>query len=159
MKIELTSALAALRSLPRVFETYVANIPESLMDLRRAEGAWTIREHVYHLAEVQPMLGGRIRTIGESPDVKITPFIPDESRKAKVLFRSVEEALASYAGEREKQAALVETLRKESFEHSALHPEYKQYNLPILINHIVFHDYWHLYRIEEIWLLKDEFFS
>ncbi len=159
MNLDLDSAVTALKSLPLVLESYVSNIPEGLLDVRRADNVWTIREHVYHLAEVQAMLGERIQTIGNRNEVRIVPFIPEEAEREKMQYRSVAEALIQYGHEREKQIKQISSLQKESFEHTALHPEYMNYNLPILINHIIFHDYWHLYRIEEIWLLKDECFK
>ena len=41
----------------------------------------------------------------------------------------------------------------------AKHDEYKKYNIEIKLNHMLFHDYWHIYRIEELWLTKDEYLT
>lgn len=159
MNLDLDSAVATLKSLPRMLDSYISNIPEGLLDVRRAEGVWTIREHVYHLAEVQAMLGERIQTIGNRTGTRIVPYVPEETERENMQYRSVAEALVQYGHERDKQIKQISSLQKSSFEHTAHHPEYTIYNLPVLINHIVFHDYWHLYRIEEIWLLKDECFK
>jgi hypothetical protein len=44
----------------------------------------------------------------------------------------------------------------EAWEKPGVHPEYDQYSLEILLRHILTHDGWHMYRMEEIWLAKDE---
>ena len=48
--------LEGLRRSPHILSEFVKTIPEDKLDLRRAEGFWTIAEHVSHLAQVQPML-------------------------------------------------------------------------------------------------------
>ena len=45
------------------------------------------------------------------------------------------------------------------WEKTATHPEYEQYSLIILARHILMHDHWHMYRMEELWLTRDEYLT
>ena len=49
---------SALEGLPRIIKDYAARIPEDELDIKRSREAWTIREHLYHIAGVQQMFHG-----------------------------------------------------------------------------------------------------
>ncbi|MDA1119365.1 MAG: hypothetical protein O2887_02525 [Bacteroidetes bacterium] len=40
---------------------------------------------------------------------------------------------------------------------TAVHPEFNKYSHYILLRHAMMHDHFHMYRIEELWLTKDEY--
>ena len=149
--------LSTLRSLPDIIGTYVSNIPEELLDRKRNEEAWTIREHIYHIAFVQEMLYSRLLKIKEEERPVITPYFPEEKEGAP--YDSVQHAVSHYKAVRERQLALINQLAEADFQREAKHGEYISYNIPIIINHMIFHEYWHMYRLEEIWLTKDEYFA
>ena len=63
-------------------------------------------------------------------------------------------------------AALVSTARFSTaradagtWQKTATHPEYAQYSFYILVRHILMHDHWHMYRMEELWLTRDEYLT
>mgnify|MGYP001061489561 CR=1 FL=1 len=66
MKGILKEEMSAYKNLPKIVESYIARIGEGDLDRRRGKGAWTIREHVYHIADVQRLLLERMRTIRDS---------------------------------------------------------------------------------------------
>lgn len=155
----LEKVLNSLADMPQILEEYLKSIPDECLDVKRNPETWTIREHVYHIAETQEMLFQRILKIKEDKEPVITPFIPDDSGEDIVAFNSIEEAVEKVKSFREKQVSVLKQLSLEELEKEAIHPEYNRYNLPILTNHILFHEYWHIYRIEEIWLQKDGLFK
>jgi hypothetical protein len=157
---EITKAeMETLRGIPAIIGRYVAAIPEPELDIRRNEDTWTLREHIYHIAEVQEMLLGRIQTIITQERPVIEPFFPDEDSGPAVRYRSVREALEAYRDCRERQMHLLETAPEGAMRKTARHAEYRHYSLPVLVTHMIFHEYWHMYRIEELWLTRDEFFK
>jgi uncharacterized damage-inducible protein DinB len=145
------------RSSPRVISDYLRLLPESSLDQRRSAEAWTIREHLYHVVGVQEMLLGRLRLMREGPGAVIEPFFPLEAEGPR--YPSMEAALDEFARLRVAQAALVKRLRPEVLNRPASHPEYERYSIDILVHHMIYHEYWHLYRMEEIWLTKEEYFD
>lgn len=151
--------LATFQGLPEIIETYYNNIPEEALDRKRSENAWTIREHLYHIAEVQEMLYSRILKIRDEENPVITPYYPENESELVSKFQSMQHAFEHYKAVREKQISLVGQLMEADYEKEAKHDQYIKYNITIVLNHMIFHEYWHMYRIEELWLTKDEFFT
>jgi uncharacterized damage-inducible protein DinB len=151
-------AIETLENLPLVIENYVINIPAEIMDKKRNESTWTIREHIYHIADVQIVLLNRIKLIVSEDNPIIEPYFPDQDVMNGFKFSETCEAIASYKKYRNEQIQILRTTPVSDFRKQVNHKEYSEYSLTILINHMIFHEYWHMYRIEEIWLIKEKFF-
>lgn len=159
MEFRVELLIATLKSVPEIIETYVSNIPKDKLDLKRNKETWTIREHVYHLASVQNMLYQRIELIHNTIHPIIEPFFPENQVSINKLYTSIQHSFNEYKSVRKDQMVLIGNLNKNDFTKEAKHGEYVNYNIPLIMNHMIFHEYWHMYRIEEIWLTKDEFFK
>lgn len=70
-----------------------------------------------------------------------------------------DESLQKFSLWRGRQVELIESLPAEVWRRIGSHPEYTQYSLSILIRHILMHDHWHMYRMEELWLTNDEYLT
>ncbi len=161
MMEDIADLLAGLRRTPKIVNEFVKTIPESKMARRRGEGFWTIAEHVSHLAEVQPMLLARFQRFMHEECPEFVPFIPNKDGGEPVApaCMSVKAALPRFKEYREKQLVLLENARPDIWRRMATHPEYDQYSLYILTRHVLMHDFWHMYRMEELWLAKDAYFT
>ena len=146
--------------LPDIIGEYVLQIPEERRILRRGEdgGTWTIEEHLFHLADVQPMLLGRMRKILSEENPVIEPYFP-ENGNGDSRWKSIDEALESFRSLRREQCLLIGSASEEDLLREAVHGEYERYTIPLILSHMIFHEYWHMYRIEEIWLTRDGYFS
>ncbi|MDP4180089.1 MAG: DinB family protein [Bacillota bacterium] len=151
--------LNTFQSMPDNVSEYIKNIPCDLLDRKRTEDSWTIREHIYHIVSVQEMLYLRILNIKNEENPVITPYFPENEKDIVTRYDSISEALGWYKECRQKQSLLINQLSESDLEKEAKHDEYILYNIPIMINHMIFHEYWHLYRIEELWLTRDESFK
>ncbi len=159
MITEREALFATFSGIPDILEAYFRNIQEEYLDRKRGESVWTIKEHLYHLAGVQELMYHRILTIKTEENPAIRPYFPVNEPNRASLFPSVEAAFNHYRDWRRKQTEVLRGLTEMEFNKEAVHDEYIRYNIPILVNHIISHDYWHMYRIEELWLTKDEYFS
>jgi uncharacterized damage-inducible protein DinB len=157
MEIDLALTVETLRDIPQVIEGYFKNIPETVLDLRRTEEAWTIREHLYHIASVQEMLLGRIEQIRDEERPVISPFFPETQIEQGKLYASIGAAFSHYRGMRKKQIETIRALDAAALGKEAVHEEYSNYGIPVIVNHMIFHEYWHMYRIEELWLTRDQY--
>jgi DinB superfamily len=161
MMQDIPDLLAGLRRTPKILSEYVNTIPENKLNLRRGDGFWTIAEHVSHLAEVQPMLLLRFQRFMHEEHPQFIPFSPsndgDELVAPAVL--STTAALLQFEEYRTKQLLLLENADAGIWQRQATHPEYDQYSLYILTRHVLMHDYWHMYRVEELWLTKDSYLT
>ncbi|MEJ2638652.1 MAG: DinB family protein [Desulfosarcinaceae bacterium] len=160
---DIRDLLEAMLKTPAILAAMVETIPEPKLDLRRGEGFWTIAEHVSHLAQVQPMLLERMeRFIGEQHPVFV-PYIPGEEEAEPETPPRMEMAVAlgQFGDTRKRQTALLETVVEDQgiWRRTATHPEYEVYTLTILTRHVLMHDHWHMYRMEELWLTRDAYLT
>lgn len=151
--------LNSLKSAPEIISNYISAIPEKERNHRRRDDFWTIREHLIHLIEAQNILYERILRFKNEPDPVIKPYFPENDEINVDLNHSIHDLLDKFRAIRKKQADLLESLDESDFEKKGVHDEYFKYDLGIIMNHILFHDYWHMYRIEELWLTKDNYLS
>ncbi len=150
--------LLSLEESIEIVAEFIHTIPESEVNIKRRPDFWTIRHHVYHLADVQTLLYNRLQRFKNEANPVITPYIPEKDEAKRPGYGSVAEALAAFQDLRRKQIDLIKSFGRADFIKEGNHPQYKKYTALILIRHILLHDYWHLYRIEELWLTRDEFF-
>lgn len=140
---------------------FVKSMPEAVLGRRRAEGFWTVADHVRHLADVQPMLFERLFRFKEEDRPVFKPHIPaeDEGLTADPPAFDMDVILEKFNVWREKQIALMGSLREPVWDKTADHPEYTLYTPYILARHILMHDHWHMYRMEELWLTRDDYLT
>ncbi|WP_211213779.1 DinB family protein [Desulfomonile tiedjei] len=129
--------------------------------MRRGHGFWTIAEHVSHLAEVQAMLFERFQRFIDETHPEFVPYIPKDDQDASntPLVMNMDAALERFALYRHKQLDLLEGADNSIWQKTAIHPEYESYSLYILVRHVLMHDYWHMYRMEELWLTRDAYLT
>lgn len=158
---DITDILESLKRSPKILSHFVHSIPEPRLDIRRGAGFWTIAEHFSHLAQVQPMLVKRIERFLSEEQPEFVPYLPGdgETEPATPLRMSVASALEQFTRDRASQLLLLERATPGDWQKIAIHPEYEQYSLPILTRHILMHDHWHMYRMEELWLTRDAYLT
>ena len=158
---DIQDLLDGLRQTPRILSEFVKSIPEDKLDLRRGEGFWTIAEHVSHLAQVQPMLLDRIERFKNEDRPEFIPYIPGngEDEPDTPPRMTMTAVLEQFEHVRSKQVVILDSADDVAWKKTATHPEYENYSLYILTRHTLMHDYWHMYRIEELWLTRDAYLT
>ncbi|MBN2352804.1 MAG: DinB family protein [Spirochaetales bacterium] len=140
---------------PAVLEDLISAIPPERLDREFGPGVWTVHEHVHHLAMTQVTMQKRIQLFFKKERPEIVPFSPDRQAEKPVL-KPIAELLAAYAEWRARQVESVKKADDSIWSKQAIHPEYEHYDFPIAVLHILTHDGFHFYRIEELGLLKAE---
>ena len=158
---DMADLLEGMKRAPGVLSAFVDTIPEEKLDLRRGQGFWTIGEHVSHLAQVQPMLLERMERFLSEERPEFVPYIPGDGEEEPDTppRMAMAEALAQFSAYRGKQVDLLASVDEAVWQRTAIHPEYEHYSLYILARHVLMHDYWHMYRMEELWLTRDEYLT
>ncbi len=158
---DIRDLLEMLRRTPRILSEFVKTIPEDKLDLRRGEGFWTVAEHISHLAQVQPMLLERFERFMNDDHPEFVPYIPGKAKEEPDTPPRMTTAFAldQFTRYREKQLLLLESADDLTWKKTATHPEYEAYSLYILSRHVLMHDYWHMYRMEELWLARDAYLT
>lgn len=157
---DIPDLLEGLRRSPNILSAFVRTIADEKMNRRRGDGFWTIAEHVNHLGTVQPMMLDRIQRFKNEDQPRFTPYTPGDD-ETDTLPPQIETgaALEQFAHVRDQQLALLEKADDAIWQKTAFHPEYEQYSLYILARHILTHDHWHMYRMEELWLARDAYLT
>ncbi|CAB1056951.1 hypothetical protein D1BOALGB6SA_1690 [Olavius sp. associated proteobacterium Delta 1] len=157
---DIQDLLDGLRRSGNILSQFVKSIPAEKMNLRRGEGFWTIAEHVSHLAQVQPMLLERLHRFMHEDRPEFVPYVPgDAETEAGPPHMEKNVALESFTHHRAKQLTLLKKADEADWQKTAIHPEYERYSLYILVRHILMHDHWHMYRMEELWLTRDAYLT
>jgi hypothetical protein len=88
------------------------------------------------------------------------PYIPgDGEAEDRQAPMEIDVALEFFIRHRAKQIALLEQADDADWQETGTHPEFELYSLYILIRHILMHDHWHMYRMEELWLTRDAYLT
>ena len=165
--------IEALRRMPGVLAEFLREVPEEELHRQRGEGIWTLYEHLEHLVTVQDVLHRRLQLIRDEDHPEITPYTPEEEELAGAASTGggasedataaprlgVEALLALYTRRRARQLEIIEAAAAELWAKQAQHPEYERYGFAILVRHILFHDGFHLARMEDVQLARDEYLT
>ncbi|RYG21318.1 DinB family protein [bacterium] len=135
----------ALATSPRTVAYLVRQLDPALLDQPTAEGRFTPREAVAHLADWEPIMRGRLRQTVDRPGSTIVAH--DEGERAIRLGYSkldVEEQLALFARERTETVAYLRQVAPEDWTLRAVHEERGPYTLREQANFFVCHDQYHV---------------
>ena len=143
---------------PALLRDLLSKIPDDLHKQRRIPGKWCIHEHACHLGDVQVMLYDRFLTFKKEAAPVFKPYLPGTNISDDHLMEmDLEVALDLFETERKRLLSLLNTYREEDWQKLATHPEYHTYSAEILLRHVMMHDHFHMYRIEELWLTSDAY--
>ena len=148
--------IAALENAPGVIIPLIREVPPQFLKRRPSPTKWSAHEHACHLSgTVEPFLARLdlilftptplIRSIENSPEVE----------SGALLSVDLDESLDRYVRER---ASLVKRLRElsvEDWQRTAEHEAFSHYSVWIMFRHLLNHEMFHAYRIEELLLKKD----
>jgi uncharacterized damage-inducible protein DinB len=157
---DIPALLKGLEITGPILAEFVLSIPAEQMNRRRGEGFWTIAEHLSHLAQVQAMLMERLQRFMAEERPEFVPYIPaDGEPETQPPQLTADKALEVFFRDRARQLALIAKADEAVWRKTAAHPEYALYSMHILVRHILMHDHWHMYRMEELWLTKDPYLT
>jgi hypothetical protein len=147
--------LIGLTNNKNVLKHFISIIQEDDIQ-KRIKDYWTIYEHIDHLVITQKMLLGRIHQfiVEDKPIMK--PYIPEEKPNIENANKPAMDLVNEYIKLRDMQIALIKKTKRNVWKKEGIHPEYKKYSFEILLRHIILHDSFHMLRIEELWIEKEE---
>jgi uncharacterized damage-inducible protein DinB len=141
-----------------IYEDLLADIPKESMKVRRMAEKWSIHEHACHMAEVEHLMYDRFLTFKNVEYPVFQPFLQEKARPdIHLLEMDFKKAIRHFKQERTRTVQLVRGFDENDWKKEATHPEYKEYNAKILLRHLLMHDNFHMYRMEELWLTRDPY--
>lgn len=158
---DMPDLLEGLKRSASILSAFIQTIPADALHRRRDAACWTPAEHASHLAQVQPMLLERLQRFRDEEHPVFVPYIPGEGDEEPDTpeVMSIDAALEQFSRYRTKQTDLLASASATTWEKTGSHPEFALYSCYILARHILMHDHWHMYRMEELWLTRDDYLT
>ena len=143
--------LERLRGTPARLEEAVRGLAEDVLTARH-DGAWSIKEQVGHLSDLDELHEGRLEDYGERREVlRAADMENRKTHEANHNAAPVRELLASFRAARARFVSLLEEMDEEAVARTALHPRLRQPMRVIdMALFVAEHDDHHLASITEI---------
>ncbi len=148
----------SLSKTPEILIELLNEIPSDLLKKRRIEHKWTIHEHACHIALGDKFgFHKRIVAFKNELEPKFDPLSGESFDKTFYYEMNLNKALVEFKQLRRKTIELTNDQEPKIWNKNAIHPEYEKYTPYIMLRHLLMHDYFHIYRIEELWLTKEKY--
>ena len=151
-----TILISALETAPGVIIPLIREVPSQILKRRPAPAKWSAYEHAIHLSQSDIAFRARLDLILSTPEPLIKTIENSaEDEAGAMLDIDLDESLDRYVRER---AALVERLQKlspDEWQKTAVHEAFDHYSVFIMFRHLLNHEMFHSYRIEELLLKND----
>ena len=107
----------------------VEGLSEASLDSRLAEGEWTPREIVHHLADSEMTSAIRLRRLLAEDSPRIDGYDEEEFARRLHYDRPIENSLAALKAARETTADILDRLTEEEWQRSGTHSEIGPYSV------------------------------
>src|SRR5208283_3399065 len=129
----------------------VKGIPTAKLRKRPAPDKWSVAEILAHLADVEIVIGWRMRSVLGSPGIPIQAFDQDAWVAAgHYEKRDPHKSVEQHRVVREANLALLKSLSPEQWKHYGMHSERGQETIEHIVRMFAGHDINHLQQIERI---------
>jgi hypothetical protein len=145
--------IVSLKNNVEILKTFLGNMSHDEI-MHRVKDYWTIYQHVEHLAESQKVLLHRMNLFLSEEKPVIKPYGPNGNDAAVRL--PIQSHVDEFERLRNQQIVVIRNAGEEVWRKSGEHPEFKKYSFDILVRHALLHDGFHMWRMEELWIKKDD---
>lgn len=149
---ELKSHLDAAEKSPKLLAAAVAGLAESILRYKPSLEAWSIREIVGHLADIEIVYAFRIRQMLADTKPVIAPMDQNAwAQKLGYMETPVPEMVALFGVNRHHNLRLLRGVKIEELKKGAYHPELKRdISLEEMVLKLDGHSSSHLQQIEKL---------
>ena len=136
---------------PKKLARLVKGVPTAKLRKRPAPDKWSVAEILAHLADVEIVVGWRMRSILGAPGTPIQAFDQDAWVIAgHYAKRDPRKSIEQHRVVREANLALLKSLSSDQWKHYGQHAERGQESIERIVGMIAGHDVNHLRQIERI---------
>jgi uncharacterized damage-inducible protein DinB len=136
---------------PKKLERMVARASASKLRKQPAPGKWSISEILAHLADVELVVGYRIRTILGAPGTPIQAFDQDKWAQAMNYSKAdPRRSLERFSAVRKANLTLLKSLSPSQWKYHGMHAERGEESVETIVRLSAGHDINHLRQIEKI---------
>ena len=136
---------------PGKVERLIRGVPAAKLRKRPAAEKWSVAEIVAHLADVEIVVGYRMRTTLGAPGTPIQAFDQDDwASTGHYAERDLRKSWEAYRAMRDANLALLKLLTPEQWKHYGVHAERGQESIEVIVRMMAGHDINHIKQIERI---------
>jgi uncharacterized damage-inducible protein DinB len=158
--LELPRLLENLRNGPYLLQELVEKIPAEKRRWHAHPEKWCIHAHACHLVQVQALFLDRMDRFLKEENPVFVPYFPEEDRGEDGLHAmALGPSLQTFHDSRQQLLEKAQDVPASFWTKPASHPEYRLYSPHIMLRHVMMHDYFHMYRIEDLWITQDGYFG
>ena len=151
-----TALIAALENAPGIIIPLIREVPPRYLKRRPGPTKWSAHEHACHLSTSDGPFLARLDAMLSAPAPYIKSMLPSPEEEAGALLSvDLDEALDRYVRERAGLVKRLKALSMEDWQRTAVHEAFSHYSVWIMFRHLLNHEMFHAYRIEELLLKKD----
>lgn len=147
--------LAVQAATAKKLERLIKGVSTTRLRKRPAPDKWSVSEIVAHLAEVEIVVGFRMRLILGAPGTPIAAFDQDSwVVSGHYEKRDPRKSVEQFRVGREANLGLLKSLTPEQWKHYGMHAERGQETIERIVGMLAGHDLNHLQQIERILAAK-----
>ena len=151
-----TTLIAALENAPGIIIPLIREVPLQYLKRRPSPTKWSAYEHACHLSGSDGPFLARLDLMLSAPAPFIRSIVNSpEVESGALLSVDLDEALDRYVRERASLVKRLKELSVEDWKRTAEHEAFSHYSVWIMFRHLLTHEMFHAYRIEELLLKKD----
>jgi uncharacterized damage-inducible protein DinB len=145
----------SLEAAPGIITELVLEVKPGNLKRRPAPKKWSVHEHACHISTGDRAFLSRLELIIKYPHPRIQSMVPSADEEAGSLLNiDLNEALKEYAKERLLVVQRLKELSEEDWQRTAEHEAFSHYSVYIMFRHLLLHEMFHAYRIDELMLKK-----
>jgi len=149
--VEGQEPLKILAASPKKLERLIGRVSGAKLRKKPAPGKWSIAEVAAHLADVEIVIGWRVRSVLGAPGTTIQAYDQGAWAAAgRYEKRNPRQSLALFQAVRAANLALYKSLTPEQWQQYGMHSERGQESVERIVRMIAGHDRNHLQQIERI---------
>ncbi len=153
---DLNKIISHLEYSPSFLEKLIEGIPEEKLKTRRKRNRWSAHEHACHVCMGEKYaFHKRFELFQNEKDPVLEPVSGSDFSEDFYLNLNMTECLDEFKLLRDKTVKLIKESSDELLNREADHPEYIKYTPLIMIKHLIMHDHFHFYYIEELLLARE----
>lgn len=151
-----TTLITALENAPGIIIPLIREVPPQYLKRRPSPTKWSAYEHACHLSASDGPFLARLDLMLSAPAPFIRAILNSPEEEAGALLSvDLDEALDRYVRERAGLVKRLKELSVEDWQRTAEHEAFSHYSVWIMFRHLLNHEMFHAYRIEELLLKKD----
>ncbi len=145
----MTDKLQRLKDTVKQVTHFAEYIPAGLVTLKPSAVAFSVKEIIYHLLEVEELWQRRLHQLLHTSDNKFQQIDPDAlAKEHNYNEQSYEEGIVKWKTAREKTIQLVSSMNDEQAHLVGIHSRYGEMDTPRILDIIADHDVQHLRQLE-----------